>query len=69
MQSEARKRANKKYNAKTYKNLAIRIRPEALDIINGYCQRVGMSKASAIVNAIKYCSDNNIDLSVEPDQE
>ena len=61
-QTEAQKRAKKKYMDKTYKNLAIHTRPENVQLIDNYCQSIGMSKASTIVNAIKYCVANNINL-------
>ena len=53
-QTEAQKRAKKKYMDKTYKNLAIHTRPENVQLIDNYCQSIGMSKASTIVNAIKF---------------
>lgn len=47
---------------KTYKNLAIHIRPENVQLIDNYCKSIGLSKAATIVNAIKYLIENNVNL-------
>ena len=60
MQTEAQKRAKKKYMDKTYKNLAIHTRPENVQLIDNYCQSIGMSKAATIVNAIKYLIEKTL---------
>ena len=62
MQTEAQKRAKKKYMDKTYKNLAIHTRPENVQLIDNYCKSIGLSKAATIVNAIKYLIENNVNL-------
>ena len=62
MQTEAQKRAKKKYMDKTYKNLAIHTRPENVQLIDNYCKSIGMPKASTIVNAVKYLIENNVNL-------
>ena len=62
MQTEAQKRAKKKYIDKTYKNLAIHTRLENVQLIDNYCQSIGLSKAVTIVNAIKYLIENNVNL-------
>ena len=62
MQTEAQKKAKKKYMDKTYKNLAIHTRPENVQLINNYCKSIGLSKAATIVNAIKYLIENNVNL-------
>ena len=62
MQTEAQKRAKKKYMDKTYKNLAIHTRPENVQLIDDYCKSIGLSKAATIVNAIKYLIENNVNL-------
>lgn len=69
MRSEAQKRADKKYHAKTYRNLQMSVKIADYEIVDNYCKSANISKASFIINACKYCIDNNIDLSVEPDQE
>ena len=62
MQTEAQKRTKKKYMDKTYKNLAIHIRPENVQLIDNYCKLIGLSKAATIVNTIKYLIENNVNL-------
>lgn len=62
MKTEAQKRATRKYMDKNYKNLAIRIRPEKIEMIDSYCKSIEMSKASTIVNAIKYLKEENVNL-------
>ncbi len=64
--SEAQKRADKKYAAKTYHRYAINTRKEYVPVINEYKQKTGITSDSGIFNAaIKYCIDNNIDLKNE----
>lgn len=62
-QTEAQKRAKAKYNAKNYKQLKVNIKPVDYNIIDQYCKSRGISKASFVVSACKYCIENNIDLS------
>lgn len=62
-QTEAQKRAKAKYNAKTYKQLKVNVKPDDYNIIDQYCKDHGISKAAFIVGACKYCIDNEIDLS------
>lgn len=62
MTSEAKKRANKKYSEKTYKNFQAHIKISDWEMIDSYCAENDISKASLLVKAIKYCIDNNIDL-------
>ena len=65
MRTEAQKRADKKYNAKTYKNFQAHIKIADWEMIDNYCKTNDISKASILVNAIKYCIDHNIDLKKE----
>ena len=65
MVSEAKKRANKKYSDKTYKNFQAHIKIDDWDMIDGYCKKNDISKASLLVNAVKYCIENSIDLKNE----
>lgn len=60
--SEAQKRADKKYHAKTYKNFQAQIKISDWEMIDDYCKNNDISKASLLVNAIKYCIENDIDL-------
>lgn len=62
LRSEAQKRADVKYHAKTYKNLQISARIADYELIDNYCKSIGMSKAATIVNAIKYLIENNVNL-------
>lgn len=62
--SEAQKRADKKYIAKTYKRIAVNTRLEYMEAIEEYKSRNGIISDSGIFNAcIMYCIENNIDLS------
>lgn len=60
--SEAQKKADKKYHAKTYKNLQISARIADYDLIDNYCKSIELSKAQVIIKAIYYCIENNINL-------
>ena len=60
--SEARIRANKKYNAKTYKPFTINAKIAEYEKISEYCQKNNISKAQLLLRAANYCIDNNIDL-------
>ena len=62
LRSEAQKRADVKYHAKTYKNLQISARIADYELIDNYCKSIGLSKAVTIVNAIKYLIENNVNL-------
>ena len=62
LRSEAQKRADVKYHAKTYKNLQISARIADYELIDNYCKLIGLSKAATIVNAIKYLIENNVNL-------
>ena len=62
--SEAQKRADKKYIAKTYKRIAVNTRLEYMEAIEEYKSRNGIISDSGIFNAaIMYCIENNIDVS------
>ncbi len=60
--SEARIRANKKYNAKTYKAFTVNAKFDEYDKISEYCSKNDMSKAQLLLKAAMYCIENNIDL-------
>lgn len=62
--TEAQKRADKKYIAKTYKRIAVNTRLEYMEAIEEYKSRNGIISDSGIFNAcIMYCIENNIDVS------
>lgn len=60
--SDAQIKASDKYNKKTYKNIAIRVKPETAEKIKGYADLKKHSVASFIVKACDYIIDNDIDL-------
>ncbi len=66
MKTEAEKKAQKKYQNKvrttTKAQLNCTIDRKDFDMISEYCSKKDMSKASLVVNAIKYCIENDIDL-------
>ncbi|MBQ8843137.1 MAG: hypothetical protein IJZ65_10970 [Ruminiclostridium sp.] len=59
--SEAQKRADKKYHAKTYKNLQVSVKISDYEAIDEYCKAKNISKANMIVNSVKYCMENGIE--------
>ncbi len=65
MVSEAKKRANKKYSAKTYKNLQVSVKIADYEAIDEYCRSKNISKANMIVNSVKYCMENGIEFDNE----
>lgn len=60
--SEAQKRADKKYIAKTYKRYAVNVRKEIAETIDAYCAEHNLSGSAAFTNAIRYCIENDIDI-------
>ncbi|MBQ8614852.1 MAG: hypothetical protein IJ416_11605 [Ruminiclostridium sp.] len=60
--SKAHIKASNKYNKENYKKIQANIKPADFAIIEDYCKDTGLSKATVIVNAIKYCIENDIDL-------
>ena len=67
--SDARIKANARYNKKAYCNISIRIKPIDYNIIDDYCKMHNISKAALITRAIKYCIVHNIDLTAAQDCE
>ncbi len=67
MRSEAQKKADKKYRQKkltdgTKKQINATLDIGDYNMIDDYCKVNDMSKASLIVNAVKYCIENDINL-------
>lgn len=61
--TDAQKRADKKYIAKTYKRIAVNTRLEYLPEIEAYKIKNNINSDSGIFNAaIMYCIKNNIEL-------
>lgn len=61
--SDARIRANAKYNAKTYKTFSVHAKFDEYDKITAYCKQHDISKAQLLLRSAKYCIENNIDIS------
>lgn len=57
--SEAQKRANAKYNKKTYRNRTVYIKLTDLEKIDAYLQKVGMSCTQFFYKALR---DNGVDV-------
>lgn len=71
--SEAQKQADKKYRNKklkdgTKKQINATVNIADYDMIDNYCKNNNVSKASLILNSIKYCIDNNIDVFTTEEQ-
>ena len=60
--SKAHIKASNKYNKANYKQLKANVKPDEYKMVDDYCKNNNISKAALIINAIKYCIDNNIDL-------
>ena len=74
--SEARKRANAKYNAKAYEQLMIRVKTGERSKIQEYANNHDISLNSFATSCMSHCIENNIDVStakplgeVLPDKE
>lgn len=68
--SEAQKRADKKYIAKTYKRYAINTRLEYVPTIEKYMSEHNFTSSSSFFNtAVKYIIENNIDISEIKEKE
>lgn len=62
--SDAQKKADKKYIAKTYKRYAINTRLEYVPTIEEYMTKHGITSASSMFNsAVRYIIKNGIDIS------
>ena len=60
--SQARIKANNKYNAKTYKTFTVNAKIADYEKIELYCNTNNMSKAGLLLKAAMYCIDNEIKL-------
>ncbi len=68
--TEAQKRANTKYQAKKYASKTVRLdKIYNEEIFLPYVKKRGFTENGFIVNAIKYCIDNNIDLTTTQDSD
>lgn len=57
--SDARIRANAKYNRKTYKQIKINVRPDQAEKIRDTAQRYHLSLAQLIITAVDYFNTNH----------
>ena len=61
--SEARKRANAKYNAKTYDDMKIHVKKGERDRLKAYADSQGMSLNNFVCSCLSYCISQGIDVS------
>lgn len=64
--SEARKRANAKYNAKAYEQLMIRVKSGEKDRLKLYAEQQGMSLNDFTCSCLSYCIRQKIDVTAVP---
>jgi len=63
MASDARIRANKKYAEKTYDSFTVHLRKENTPIMLKYMEQNNCpSKNKLFLTMLKYCTENNVDL-------
>ena len=62
MQTKSHIESVAKYNKGKYTNFQVQIKIEEAQAIDNYCKKIGMSKASTIVSAIKYLMANDVNL-------
>ena len=67
--TKAHIKATDKYNKANYKQLKANIKPTDYKLIDDYCTANNISKASLIVNSIRYVIDNNIDIKPKTDDK
>ena len=61
--SEARKRANAKYNAKTYERLGIDVKKGERDKLKQYAELKETSLNNFVCRCVSHCIENDIDVS------
>ena len=61
--SEARIRANNKYNAKAYDDIKIRVKKGEREQFQSYLQKRGISLNSFVNSCVSYCIENDVDIS------
>ena len=61
--TEAKKRADKKYLAKTYKPIMSKAKIQDVAIYEQYAIQHNLSMSKLITSCINYCINNNIDIS------
>lgn len=60
--TEAQKKADAKYHAKTFKAFTVNVKIEDYNSITEYCNTNNISKTKALLNAFDYCIKNGISL-------
>lgn len=69
MRSEAKKKANKKWNSENIKNVSFTYRKEKAEELRIYAENQGLTLANFARLACQYCKNNNINLQQEPEEE
>lgn len=63
MQNSKKNEYDTKYKKEHYKRIGILCKPADAELIADYCMDNGInSKSAYIVNCVKYCIENNIDV-------
>ena len=63
--SEAKRRSNKKYNDTHIKKIGIGIKKTERALYEEYAAKNELNLSRYVRNCIKYCIDNNINVSIE----
>lgn len=69
MRSEAKKKANKKWNSENIKNVSFTYRKEKAEELRIYAENQGLTLANFARLACQYCKNNNINLQQESEEE
>lgn len=64
--TEARKRANAKYNAKAYDDMKIHVKKGEREKLKAYADTQGMSLNNFVCSCLSYCIKQGIDVSASP---
>lgn len=69
MKSEAKKKADKKWNSENMKTVSFTYRKEKAEELRIYAEKKGLTLANFARLACQYCKNNNINLQQEPEEE
>lgn len=69
MKSEAKKKANKKWNSENMKTVSFTYRKEKAEELRIYAEKQGLTLANFARLACQYCKNNNINLQQEPEEK
>lgn len=64
--SEAKIRANNKWNAKAYDDMKLRVKKGERDRLKAYADSQGMSLNNFVCSCLSYCIEQGIDVSATP---